>query len=109
LSWTITFSESVSGLTAANLALTGSTGATITGVTGSGNDLDGDGQSRDGRRIGRTEHGQFDRSGEQRGTGSDERAVHDRGDVHDRAANRHGRSDECESDRDDEHEHAAER
>jgi hypothetical protein len=36
LSWTITFSESVSGLTAANLALTGSTGATITGVSGSG-------------------------------------------------------------------------
>ena len=36
VSWTITFSEAVSGLTAANLGLTGSTGASITGVTGSG-------------------------------------------------------------------------
>ena len=36
LSWTITFSEELTGLTAANLALTGSSGAEIREVSGSG-------------------------------------------------------------------------
>ncbi|MFN7621602.1 MAG: hypothetical protein ACK5RS_00485, partial [Acidobacteriota bacterium] len=36
ISWTVTFSEAVTGVTAANFALTGSRGAEITSVTGSG-------------------------------------------------------------------------
>ncbi len=44
VSWTVIFSEAVTGVAASNFALaaTGVSGASITNVTGSGYDLDGD-------------------------------------------------------------------